>query len=84
MQKMVKEAENAKAWNFTQHQVRINQHTIMSPTVMVDEAHIVVGAHIDQQLIEKIIKGEYIDLGKLVPRDKVISEEDNRLELVIG
>ena len=31
----------------------------------------------------KIQKGEYIDFSKLIPRDKVVVEEDSRLELVV-
>ena len=42
-----------------------------------------VGSHLDQSTKDKIIKGKYVDFGKLLPRDKILAEEENRLELVI-
>ena len=81
---MVKDAEKAKARIFATpgKDANVNNYSL-TPTAMVDEGYIVVGTHLDQQLIDKIVKGEYIDFGKLIPRDCVLSEEDSKLELVI-
>ena len=49
----------------------------------IDETYITVGGHIEEGLYEKIKCGEYVDFGKLVPRDKIIAEEDQRLEMII-
>ena len=54
----------------------------MSPTAIVDEGYIVVGAHLDEAMIGKIKNGEYVDFGKLIPRDRMIDEE-GRMELCI-
>ena len=75
-------AENNKATLFprTGNDVFNNFRT----TAMMDEEYLVIGSHIDVTVQEKIINGEYIDFGKLIPKDRVVSsEEDNRLELVI-
>ena len=37
-----------------------------------------VGAHIEDGLVQKIEKGEYVDFGKLIPRDRVAAEEDGK------
>ena len=52
-------------------------------TAMMDEDYLVIGAHIDETLQSKIVKGEYIDFGKLLPRDKVLADDESKLELVI-
>ena len=49
----------------------------------IDEDYLVVGGHVDQVTQNKIIRGEYMDFGKLLPRDKIVAEEDGRLELVV-
>ena len=90
-QQMVQEAENAKAQIFaTQGSVQLQLHQLrqfdqlLSSTALVDEGCIVVGAHIDSQTIQKIEKGEYIDFGKLLPKERFpIADEDERLEMVI-
>ena len=49
----------------------------------MDEEYLVVAGHVDETTQGKIIRGEYIDFGKLLPCDRVISEEDGHLKLVI-
>ena len=46
-----------------------------------DDNYIMVGAHVDESLQEKIKRGEYIDFGKLLPKDKGNSKE-TKLSLV--
>ena len=38
--------------------------------------------HVDVSMVSKIEKGEFIDLEKLLPKDKKRKSEDNRLEWV--
>ena len=57
--------------------------TLFSHTALIDESYIVVGRHVDQLTMDRIWKGEYIDFGKLVPKDQVLVEEDQHLEMVI-
>ena len=52
-------------------------------TSMIDEDYMVVGSHVDENTYQKIKRGEYIDFGKLVPKDRILVEEENRLELVM-
>ena len=52
-------------------------------TAKIDQDYLVVGGHVDESTQSKIINGEYVDFGKLLPRDQILSEEDGRLELVI-
>ena len=81
--KLVIEAEKVKARIFpkTGNVPSIkNYHS----TVMMDEEYLVIGGHIDETMQQKLIKGEYVDFRKLLPRDKMISsEEEGHLELVI-
>ena len=51
-------------------------------SAMVDEDYLLVAAHVDEGTQRKIANQEYVDFAKLVPRDRVLSEEDSRLELV--
>ena len=55
----------------------------VSSSAMLDEGYIVVSAHLDQLTIDKIQRGEYIDFGKLIPKDRMMVEDDGRLEMVI-
>ena len=87
-EKLVIDAENAKAHIFPNPGNVANQLTFNrvsnTPTIAaMDEDYLVIGVHVDDTMQGKIIKGEYIDFGKLLPHDRILSEEDNRLELVI-
>ena len=42
-----------------------------------------VGSHVDQSTVDKIQRGEFVDFGKLIPQDRVLTQEDQRLEMVI-
>ena len=52
-------------------------------TATIDETYFVVGNHLEPQLIEHIQRGEYVDFGKLIPKDRIMIEEDQRLEMII-
>ena len=48
-------------------------------SMMVDEGFLMVAAHVSEVLRRRIEQGEYIDFTRLIPRDRVTHEEDNRL-----
>ena len=49
----------------------------------IDEEYLVMGSHLEEALIKKIKNHEFVDFGKLLPRDKINVEEDNqRMELI--
>ena len=52
----------------------------MIHSVLVDEEHSAVGGHLDDNIIAKIRQGEYVDFVKLLPRDRIAIEEDNRIQ----
>ena len=49
---------------------------------MVDEEYLLVAAHVDESIQKKIADQEYMDFSKLVPRDRILTEEEDRLEIV--
>ena len=49
----------------------------------VDEEYMSIGGHVDALLQERIVNFEYIDFGKIIPRDKITKIEDQRMELVV-
>ena len=51
-------------------------------SAMVDENYIMLRSHVDSITREKIVKGEYIDFAKLLPRDKIMNDEPQRMEMV--
>ena len=48
--------------------------------MLVDEEYSAIGSHLDESLTEKIKSGAYVDFSKLLPRDRLTIEEDNRLQ----
>ena len=49
----------------------------------VDEKYLVIGAHVDPLIQQKIINNEFVDFSKLLPKNRFsASDEENRLELV--
>ena len=43
----------------------------------------IVGAHIDEMMQQKIEKGMYVDFSKLLPKDRILIEDDGRMELIV-
>ena len=78
---MIRDAEAAKTQIFPQPKGRTRGE--FQFTAKMDEDYLVVGGHIDDTMQGKIIRGEYINFGKLLSRDKIVAEEDGRLELVV-
>ena len=79
-EQMVKEAESAKARMFgipgNNNMVAIKQATIF------DDDYMSIGTHLDGSIEKKIVNNEYIDFSKLLPRDRIVGEEDHRMEIV--
>ena len=48
----------------------------------MDENYLVVGNFIEDHIRERIENGEYVDFSRLLPRDRLLAEEDNRMEIV--
>ena len=52
-------------------------------SAMVDESYQLVASHLDKALQAKIIRGKYINFGKLVPKDHVLTVDDSRYEMIV-
>ena len=50
--------------------------------VVIDDGYLTLGMHLESSLRDKIEAGDYVDLAKLLPKDRVKMEDDNRLEMV--
>ena len=73
----IREAEQAKVRIFD-----VPGNSSYSCTASIDEDFMLLGAHIDDNLKKKIAEGEYVNFSKLVQKDRVIQEDDNRLEMI--
>ena len=52
-------------------------------STMVDESYQLVASHLDSNIQEKIVKGDYVDFGHLVPKDRVLTADDSRYEMIV-
>ena len=50
---------------------------MVSQSTLVDENYMTMETHLDKTMVDKIIAGEYIDFSKLLPRDKIMIQEDH-------
>ena len=64
-------------WEGPKETQRGGSHQLSSE---VDDNYVIIGAHLDNSIREKIQRGEYVDFNKLLP--KVSSSDDQRMELV--
>ena len=82
---LIREAEKSKA---RMHEVPgklpqfINKDHAFIHSALVDQNYLTVASHISKSLKEKIQGFEYVDFSKLLPRDKVIDEDDDRMTWV--
>ena len=51
--------------------------------MLVDETYEMVASHVDEALKAKIIAGKYVDFAKLIPKNQVKLEADNRMEMIV-
>ena len=49
---------------------------------MVDKEYAIIGAHVDKSIRKKIIVGDYVDFSRLISHDRLIQENDKRMEIV--
>ena len=49
---------------------------------MVDESYQLIGMHVDQATQDRIIRGEYIDFSRLIPKDQVLPADNKRYEMI--
>ena len=49
---------------------------------VVDEDYLIIGNYIDDNTRQKIENGDYIDFSRLLPQDRLVAEEENRMEIV--
>ena len=54
-------------------------HVDVLLSMLVDEEYDIVDNHVDDATRGKIVRGEYIDLAKLIPKDRVMVQQDNRM-----
>ena len=59
---------------------RMNDYQLIA---QIDEDYLLIGGHLDETTQSKIVKGEYVDFGKLLPKDRILVEEDGRMEMVV-
>ena len=49
---------------------------------VIDENYLIIGAHVDLGIQQKIVDNEYINFARLLPKGRWTREDDNRLEIV--
>ena len=83
---VVREAEQGKA-NIFQTPGKDQRHLDLSNnfvhSAMVDEDYYCLAGHLDASMQEKIQRGEYVDLAKLMPRDRMIGEDEQKLQMIM-
>ena len=84
---IIKQAEAAKVKIFPPTG-RVCNHEVIEHNfefvAKMDQNYLSVGNHIDEITQEKIVKGEYVDFAKLLPKDKITAtEEEGRMELIM-
>ena len=52
-------------------------------SAMVDENYLLVATHVDESTQRKIEKGDYVDFTRLLPRDKILEEEEEAMQMVV-
>ena len=60
----------------------VNSNQAMLHSVMVDESYLLVAAHVDEQLKRKVLQFKFVDFFRLLPHDRILQQEDQRLTFV--
>ena len=85
-ERVIREVEASKASLFpTKDNFNVlnwNQTDAAANSANIDENYLVIGAHIDQAIQQKIVNNEYVDFAKLIPKGRLGKEEDHQLEIV--
>ena len=84
--KYITEAEKAKARIFQTPGKEISPLSsfdmlkLQLHTAIIDEDYETVAGHLDENIQQKIVNGEYVDFARLIPKDRINSMQDeNRL-----
>ena len=64
--------------NDTKGNEQINRTLLQS--VIIDEGYLQVAAHVDHSVREKVLRFEFIDFSRLLPHDRLMQQDDQRLE----
>ena len=53
-------------------------------SAFVDEEYLVMGSHVEEAMVKRILNHEFVDFAKLLPRDKIRGEDDDfqHMELI--
>ena len=80
-EQLIREAERSKV---KMHEAKgkdeYNQTLLQS--VIIDEGYLQVVAHMDRNLQEKVLRFEYIDFSRLLPLDRLLQQDDQRLTFI--
>ena len=83
-EQMIRDAEASKA-----HVVATSGELALQPrfnsylhSAFVDEQYLAMESHVEDSLRKKIENNEYIDFARLLPRDCISLDEDQRMELI--
>ena len=74
---LIKQAEGAKAKIFALPGNDLQNCNVLN-SLMIDNGYMLVGAHVDEPTCAKIMDGLYVDFGKLIPRDRVEQDGEQK------
>ena len=80
-EELVRGAEEAKTHMFDVKDKKTSI-TQIEQTSVVNNDYLVVAAHVGKVNLCKIANNEHVDFGKLLSKDRVITEHHNRMEMV--
>ena len=52
-------------------------------SAMVDESYQIVALHLDEAIQDKIMRGDYVDFGRLIPKDRIQIQEEYKVEMKV-
>ena len=81
--KDTKSNDNCHKLPMLDHQYSVDVANNFVHSAVVDELYTLVALHVDEASIRKIHDHEYVDFAKLVPRDRVLAEDEVKLEMVM-
>ena len=78
-QHRIRELESAKVRmaatsgnQFNRNLLNVECAPVMGAGGSVDDNYMVIGAHVDQNIQQKIVNHEYVDFARLLPKDRVV------------
>ena len=75
--RLIREAEGAKAKIFPLPGSDFGDCRVLK-SLMMDDQYMMVGAHVDEITHQKIVTGKYVDFSKLIPRERIETDPDNK------